>query len=157
MRRRFFRGVLQPSAPSAVFQLNRRLLPFPVRANFEPLSRWYRGRAREHGNTYYLISISALWSPFCFDCFVSVHRRHIIRWALRFSFVMALGNVRWKLQTRVRPLASRLARPFWPRVSCRRKTENRGVHRIVCRRCAKTKQNGDRSRNRKQFCLLLKQ
>ena len=56
--------------------------------------------------------------------------------------------------TRLRPSASRLARPFGPRGSRRRTTENRSAHRIVCRRYTKIKQSGDRTRNRKQICLL---
>ena len=58
--------------------------------------------------------------------------------------------------TRIRPSASRHARPFRPRVFGRRKTENRGAHHIVCRRCAKTKKMAIKAEIENNFVYYFK-
>ena len=94
----------------------------------------HRVSAREHGNT------------FCFDrhFVVSVNRRHTKRWEPRSSVVMdaRLGDVRCNTRS-----------ALW--ASGFRPSDNRESWRL--RYCVlavyqnKTKQNGDRSRNRKQI------
>ena len=116
------------------------------------------------GNTATLSTFSyfLLRSSLCFVlfCFGKLPTHNTVGATIICVMDARLGDVRWMcvtegdsrpafgLTTRSALRASGCARGH---VSGRGTTENRGACGIVCRRCTKTKQNGDRSRNRKQI------
>ena len=110
---------------------------------------------KEHSNTYFLILSSSIVILFCFGK-PPTHKTYGGSHDNLLSCMHArLVDIRWKCVSEGAEIFSPCSRSaFGPRVSGRGITDNLGAYGIVCRLCTKTKQNGNRSRNRKQIPVV---